>query len=79
LKGVRQLLDVLQAHERCHFRNLMTGDETRVYLDIKTGTIWLAADAELPVRVKRTTACEKRMLIVLGNSRDRTLLLAPKR
>jgi hypothetical protein len=28
------------------------------------GTIWLPADAELRVRVKRTIASEKRMLIV---------------
>jgi hypothetical protein len=31
---------------------------------MKPGTIWLQADAELPVRVKRTIASEKRMLIV---------------
>jgi hypothetical protein len=28
LKGAQQLLDVLQAQERCHFRDLITGDET---------------------------------------------------
>jgi hypothetical protein len=42
----------------------MTGDEIWVYLDMKPRTIWLSADAELPVRVKRTIASEKRMLIV---------------
>jgi histone-lysine N-methyltransferase SETMAR len=31
---------------------------------MKPGTIWLPADAELPVRVKRTIASKKRMLIV---------------
>jgi histone-lysine N-methyltransferase SETMAR len=31
---------------------------------MKSGTIWLPADTELPVRVKRTTANKKRMLIV---------------
>jgi hypothetical protein len=31
---------------------------------MKPGTIWLPADAELPVSVKRTIASEKRMLIV---------------
>jgi hypothetical protein len=64
LEGVRQLLDVLQAQERCHFRDLILGDEAWVYLDMKPGTIWLPADAELPVRVKRTIASSKRMLIV---------------
>jgi hypothetical protein len=31
---------------------------------MKPGTVWLPADAELPVRVKRTIASEKHMLIV---------------
>jgi hypothetical protein len=44
--------------------DLITGDEIWVYLDMKPGTIWLPADAELPVRVKRTITSEKRMLIV---------------
>jgi hypothetical protein len=64
LEGARQLLDVLQAQERCHLRDLITRDETRIYLDIKPATIWLPADAELPVRVKRTIASERRMPIV---------------
>jgi hypothetical protein len=63
-EGARQLLDALQAQERCHFRDLVTGNETWVSLDMKPGTIWLPADAELPVCVKRTIASEKRMLIV---------------
>jgi hypothetical protein len=62
--GARQLLDVLQAQERHHFRDLVTGDETWVYLGIRPGTIWLPTEAELPVRVKRTIASEKRMLTV---------------
>jgi hypothetical protein len=39
LEGARQLLDVLQAHKRCHFRDLITGDETWVCLDMKPWTI----------------------------------------
>jgi hypothetical protein len=31
---------------------------------MKPGTIWLPADAELPVRVKRTITSEKHMLII---------------
>jgi hypothetical protein len=64
LEGAEQLLDVLQARERCHFRDLVTGDETWVYLDRKPGIIWLSADAELPVQVKRTIASVKLLLIV---------------
>jgi hypothetical protein len=64
LEGAQQLLDALQAQERCHFRDLITGDETWVYLDMKPVIIWLPVDAELPVRVKRTMASEKRMFIV---------------
>jgi hypothetical protein len=64
LKGVRQLLDVLQAQEGWLFRDLIPGDETWVYLDMKPGIIWLPAGSEPPVRVKRTIASEKRMLTV---------------
>jgi hypothetical protein len=33
-------------------------------LDMTPGPVWLPADAKLPVRVKKTIASEKRMLIV---------------
>jgi hypothetical protein len=65
LEGARQLFDVVQEQERCYFRDLIPGDATWIYLDMKPGTIWLPADAELPDRVKRTIASEKHMLIVL--------------
>jgi hypothetical protein len=39
LEGALQLLDVLQGQERCHFRDLITEDETWVYLDMKPRTI----------------------------------------
>jgi hypothetical protein len=39
LEGARQLLDVLWAQERYHIRDLITGDETWVDLDMKPGTI----------------------------------------
>jgi hypothetical protein len=58
LEGAHQLLDVLQAQKRCHFRDLITGDEIWVYIDMKPGIIWLPVDAELPVRGKRTIASE---------------------
>jgi hypothetical protein len=31
----QQLLDVLKAQEKCHFRDMITGDETWVYFDMK--------------------------------------------
>jgi hypothetical protein len=64
LAGAWQLLDVLQAQEGCHFRDLITGYETLIYFDMKPGTIWFPTDTELPARVKSTIASEKCMLIV---------------
>jgi hypothetical protein len=64
VEGARQLLDVLQAQERCHSRNLIIGDETWIHLDMRPKTIWLPVDAELPVHVKRAIASEKVMLII---------------
>jgi hypothetical protein len=60
----QQLLDVLRAQERFRFRDIITGDETWVYFDMKPGFVWPPADAELPVCAKRTIASGKRMLIV---------------
>jgi hypothetical protein len=45
LESARQLLDILQAQEKCNFRDLMTGNETWVSLDMKPKIIWLPADA----------------------------------
>jgi hypothetical protein len=45
LEGARQPFNILQAQERCYFRDLITRDETWVYFDMKPGTIWLPADA----------------------------------
>jgi hypothetical protein len=56
LEDSRQLLNILEAQERCHCRALIAGDETSVDLHMKPGTIWLPTDAELPVCVKRTNA-----------------------
>jgi hypothetical protein len=39
IEGARQLFDVVNAQERCHSRDLITGDETWVYLDMKSGTV----------------------------------------
>jgi hypothetical protein len=82
LDGARQLLDV-PGHKKCHFRNLITRNETWIDLDMKPRTIWLPADAELPVRIKRTIARERCMLIIFwgihgiaqhcGLSKDSTL------
>jgi hypothetical protein len=63
-EGARELLDVLKSQNKHYFRDLITGYETWVGLDMKLRTVWLSADAELPVRVKRTIASEKRILMV---------------
>jgi hypothetical protein len=39
LESSRWLFDILQAQERCHFRYLITENETWVYLDMKAWTI----------------------------------------
>jgi hypothetical protein len=77
LEGAQQLLDVLQAQERCHFRDLITGDETWVYFDMKLETVWLPAGAELPAGVKRTIASEKRMVLVSKPAQPFRSLISP--
>jgi hypothetical protein len=65
LEGVRQLFDVVKAHEKYHFRDLLTGDQTWAHLDVKPRTVWFPADAEPRVRVKRTNASEECMVIIV--------------
>jgi hypothetical protein len=72
VEGVAQLLDVLKAQQKCGFRDLITGDETWVFLDMKPRIVWAYADAELPLGVKRTIASGKRMLIVFWGIRGIT-------
>jgi hypothetical protein len=39
LKGAQQRLDVLKGQDKCRFRDLMTGDKTGVYFDMRLRTI----------------------------------------
>jgi hypothetical protein len=62
LPDPQQLFDVLKAQQKCHCRDLITGDTTWVYCDMKPKTVWLLTHAEPAVRVKRTIESEKRMM-----------------
>jgi len=60
----RALLDILKLQRENDFRDIVTGDESWIFLDSKPKSVWLASDAALPVRVSQTIGAEKRMLIV---------------
>jgi hypothetical protein len=61
------------------FRDLITGDEIWVSFDMKSGAIWLPANAELPVLSKGQLQAKVHSDRFLGNSRDHPLLLISKR
>jgi hypothetical protein len=58
LDNAGELLDALTLQEESHFRDLVTGDETRVHLGMKPGNVGLS-DAELPVRAKKQMQVKK--------------------
>jgi hypothetical protein len=69
--GPQHPLDVLQAQERCDLRNRITENETWVDLDMKSGT----------TNPCQKDNCKRKVHTdhFMGNSRDRTRLLDPKR
>jgi hypothetical protein len=48
---------------KVHFRDIITGDESWIFIDIAPSPIWLPSDDELPTRPRRTINADKSMLI----------------
>jgi hypothetical protein len=63
VKGARALLDVLRRQEKTHFRDILTGNESWIFIDTAPSSIWLSLDGDLPTRPRRTINADKRMLI----------------
>jgi hypothetical protein len=68
--GARTLLDVLEAQQRIVFRDIVTDNESRIYLHMSPNSIWIGAEETAPTRPRTMIASTKAMLTVsLGNPR----------
>jgi hypothetical protein len=79
LSGSQALLDVLGQQKKIQFRNIITGDESWIFIRTVPGSIWLSLDEELPTRPWPTIGTDKRMLVVFsGMTRIVHVSLPPK-
>jgi hypothetical protein len=53
VQGARAILDVLRQQEKTHFRDIISRDESWIFIDIVPSSIGLSLDGELPVRPRR--------------------------
>jgi hypothetical protein len=73
IDGARTLLDALEAQQPIGFRDIVTGDESWIYLQMSPNSIWIGAEETAPTRRKTMIASTKAMLPVFWGSRCVTL------
>jgi hypothetical protein len=61
----RELLALLQRHERTSWRNIVTLDESWFYLETDYEQVWIPQDAEPPERQRLTIQSKKLMITVV--------------
>jgi hypothetical protein len=69
VEGARVLLNVLLQREKTLFQDIITGDESWIFIDMAPSLIWLSLDKELPTRPRRTIGADKRILITFLGSK----------
>jgi hypothetical protein len=62
--GSRALLHVLRQQEKIHFRDIITGDESQIFIDTASGSSWLSLDEKLPAHPQPTISADKCRLVV---------------
>jgi hypothetical protein len=62
--GARTLLDALEAQQRIEFRDIITGDESWIFLHMSPNSIWIGAEETAPIRLRTTIASTKAKLTV---------------
>jgi hypothetical protein len=56
---------MLEAQQRIGFRDILTGDESWIYLNMTPNSIWIGAEEIPPTRSRTTIASTKAMPIVV--------------
>jgi hypothetical protein len=63
VEGARALLDVFCQQNKTDFQDIITGDESWIFIDTAPSSFWYWSDEELPTRPRRTISADKRILI----------------
>jgi hypothetical protein len=64
IEGVRTILNVLEAPQRIGFCDIITGDESWIYLNMTPNSILIGAEEIPPTRPRTTTASKTALLTV---------------
>lgn len=64
IKVSKQMLTVLQAQKKLGYRDVITGDETWVFLKKQKNSLWLPSDQSRPTKVTLSSFSEKQMLTI---------------
>jgi hypothetical protein len=50
IEGLRVFLETVEAQQRIGFQDIVTGDESRIYLDTNPNFVWIEAVIKVPTR-----------------------------
>jgi hypothetical protein len=65
VKGSRALLNAFPQHKKTHFRDVITGDDSPVFINAAPSPIWLSSDDELPTHPQHPINADGRVIIAL--------------
>jgi hypothetical protein len=63
VQGARALLNVLRQQEKTHFWDIITDDESWIFINTAPSSIWLSLDEDLPTHARHTISADTSMLI----------------
>jgi hypothetical protein len=72
--GARILLDALETQQRIGFRDIITGDESLIYLHMSPNSIWIGAEETASIRPRTTIVSTKAMLTMFWGIHGVTLV-----
>jgi hypothetical protein len=68
IEGARTLVNVLESQKRIGFRDIITGDESWIYLNMTLNSIWIGAEEIPPLDREQRERQPKQCLLCFGGS-----------
>jgi hypothetical protein len=68
IERARTLLNVLEAQQGIGFRDIITGDESRIYLNVIPNSIWTGAEEIPPLDREQRQRQQKQCLLCFGGA-----------
>jgi hypothetical protein len=69
VNGAKALLKVLEAQSHINFRDVITGDESWIFLNRGLNSIWIGAEETVPTRLKLIIVSKTAMLAIFAISK----------